>query len=93
MLLWHSQVTPCYFEDGSHDTNVYLLDEMTYGHSVEGPAIIIDKHRCETRSLSHDCHVICCHGNFLLSVYSTILVEPGCHASITQYGDVRIQVG
>ena len=41
----HSQVTPCYFEDGSHDTNVYLLDEMTFGHSVEGPAIIIDKHR------------------------------------------------
>ncbi len=27
-----------------------------------------------------------------LPVYSTVLVEPGCTANITQYGDVRIQV-
>lgn len=33
--------------------------------------------------------VIC----MVLSIHSTILVEPGCNANITLYGDIRIQVG
>jgi len=33
--------------------------------------------------------VIC----MVLSTHSTILVEPGCNANITLYGDIRIQVG
>ena len=26
-------------------------------------------------------------------MFSTILVEPGCTATVTEYGDVRIQIG
>ncbi|KAK7115257.1 5-oxoprolinase-like [Littorina saxatilis] len=33
---------PCYFDDGSKDTPVYLLGKLGAGHRIEGPAIIID---------------------------------------------------
>eukprot|EP00731_Ephydatia_muelleri_P006021 Em0003g269a len=56
----------CYFSNGFLETNVYVLDHMTSGHSVQGPCIIIDKN-------------------------CTIVVEPDCEASITSYGDVKIQ--
>uniref|UniRef100_A0A7N5ZZY7 5-oxoprolinase, ATP-hydrolysing n=1 Tax=Anabas testudineus TaxID=64144 RepID=A0A7N5ZZY7_ANATE len=36
-------VTKCYFEDGYLDTSVYLWEELQSGHSIQGPAIIIDK--------------------------------------------------
>ncbi|XP_061778000.1 5-oxoprolinase isoform X2 [Nerophis ophidion] len=36
-------MTKCYFEDGYHDTAVYLWEELLCGHSIQGPAIIIDK--------------------------------------------------
>ena len=39
------QVTKCFFEDSFHDTNVYVLEELAFGHSIEGPALIIDKNR------------------------------------------------
>lgn len=39
------QVTECYFEGGRLPTNLYLLDDLSNGHSMEGPAIIIDKNR------------------------------------------------
>ena len=39
------QVTQCYYEDGFYDTRVFLLEDMTYEHSVQGHAVIIDKHR------------------------------------------------
>uniref|UniRef100_A0A3Q3J6W6 5-oxoprolinase, ATP-hydrolysing n=1 Tax=Monopterus albus TaxID=43700 RepID=A0A3Q3J6W6_MONAL len=39
----HGQVTKCYFEDGYLDTSVYLWEELPCGHSIQGPAIIIDK--------------------------------------------------
>ncbi|XP_076146266.1 5-oxoprolinase [Alosa pseudoharengus] len=61
-------VTKCYFEDGCLDTNVYLWEELSCEHSLQGPAIIIDKN-------------------------STILVEPGCTAQLTEKGDVCIGVG
>ncbi|KAJ8279913.1 hypothetical protein COCON_G00069790 [Conger conger] len=38
------KVTQCYFEDGYLETNVYLWDELSCDHSIQGPAIIIDKH-------------------------------------------------
>ena len=45
-------------------------------------------------------HVILHHGfstvitfDLLIFHCSTILVEPGCDAGITVYGDIRIQVG
>ncbi|KAG5268176.1 hypothetical protein AALO_G00209110 [Alosa alosa] len=61
-------VTKCHFEDGCLDTNVYLWEELSCEHSLQGPAIIIDKN-------------------------STILVEPGCTAQLTEKGDVCIGVG
>nr|XP_008122897.1 PREDICTED: 5-oxoprolinase [Anolis carolinensis] len=60
--------TRCYFEGGYLETGVYLLEGLTWGHSVPGPSLLIDKN-------------------------STILVEPGCRASITRRGDVCIEVG
>uniref|UniRef100_A0A673B8F0 5-oxoprolinase, ATP-hydrolysing n=1 Tax=Sphaeramia orbicularis TaxID=375764 RepID=A0A673B8F0_9TELE len=39
----HGKVTKCYFEDGYLDTSVYLWEELPCGHSIPGPAIIIDK--------------------------------------------------
>ncbi|XP_078355296.1 5-oxoprolinase-like, partial [Oculina patagonica] len=35
--------TKCYFEDGFHDTKIYLLEELSAGHTIDGPAIIVDK--------------------------------------------------
>ena len=39
------QTTKCYFEDGFHDTKIYLLEELSAGHTIDGPAIIVDKNR------------------------------------------------
>uniref|UniRef100_A0AAX7VRR6 5-oxoprolinase, ATP-hydrolysing n=1 Tax=Astatotilapia calliptera TaxID=8154 RepID=A0AAX7VRR6_ASTCA len=36
-------ITKCYFEGGYVDTSVYLWEELPCGHSIQGPAIIIDK--------------------------------------------------
>ncbi|XP_035223010.1 5-oxoprolinase-like, partial [Stegodyphus dumicola] len=36
------QVTCCYFEEGYADTDIYVLDDLCYGHEITGPAIIID---------------------------------------------------
>uniref|UniRef100_A0A8D0A1F7 5-oxoprolinase, ATP-hydrolysing n=1 Tax=Sander lucioperca TaxID=283035 RepID=A0A8D0A1F7_SANLU len=36
-------MTKCYFEEGYLDTGVYLWEELPCGHSIQGPAIIIDK--------------------------------------------------
>lgn len=33
----------CYFEDNYHDTPVYLLENLSYGHCLKGPCIIIEK--------------------------------------------------
>lgn len=38
-------MTKCYFEEGYLDTGVYLWEELPSGHSIKGPAIIIDKNR------------------------------------------------
>ena len=39
------KVSKCYFEDGFHETNIYLLEELSAGHTIEGPAVIVDKTR------------------------------------------------
>uniref|UniRef100_A0A8C5EKS9 5-oxoprolinase, ATP-hydrolysing n=1 Tax=Gouania willdenowi TaxID=441366 RepID=A0A8C5EKS9_GOUWI len=36
-------MTKCYFEGGYLNTSVYLWEELPCGHSIQGPAIIIDK--------------------------------------------------
>ncbi|KAM9774573.1 5-oxoprolinase [Syngnathus typhle] len=36
-------MTKCFFEDGYHDTAVYLWEELICGHTILGPAVIIDK--------------------------------------------------
>ncbi|XP_073411157.1 5-oxoprolinase [Dendrobates tinctorius] len=36
-------VTKCYFEEGYMDTSVYLLEDLSCDHTIDGPAIIIDK--------------------------------------------------
>ncbi len=38
-------MTQCYFEDGNLDTSVYLWEDLSSDHSIQGPAIIIDKNR------------------------------------------------
>ena len=47
------QTTKCYFEDGFHDTKIYLLQELSAGHTIDGPAIIVDKTRSVTCSRDH----------------------------------------
>uniref|UniRef100_A0A671NK89 5-oxoprolinase-like n=1 Tax=Sinocyclocheilus anshuiensis TaxID=1608454 RepID=A0A671NK89_9TELE len=37
------KMTQCYFEDRYLDTNVYLWEDLSSDHSIQGPAIIIDK--------------------------------------------------
>lgn len=60
--------TECFADDKFHTAFIYLFSHVTYGHMIQGPSIIIDKH-------------------------STIWVEPGCTASLTTDGDVKIMVG
>lgn len=44
-LFLPGQVTRCYFTDGYLDTCVYLLEDLSWDHSIPGPSIIIDKNR------------------------------------------------
>lgn len=39
-------MTKCYFEDQYLDTSVFLWEDLSCDHSIDGPAIIIDKNRC-----------------------------------------------
>ena len=57
----------CFDASGPVDTAVYQLDALSPGHSVPGPAVLINR-------------------------ITTIIVEPGCTAHITERGDVRIDV-
>ena len=47
IMIFHSlhQITKCFAKNKLHDTSVYLLSHVTYGHMIQGPAIIIDNHR------------------------------------------------
>ncbi|XP_057738252.1 5-oxoprolinase 1-like [Arachis stenosperma] len=57
---------PVYF--GSwHDSPLYKLENLGYGHVIQGPAIIMN-------------------GN------STVIVEPNCRATITKYGNIKIEI-
>ncbi len=60
------ETVPCYFEGGWQQTGLYNMDALKAGHTIPGPAILIQD-------------------------TSTILIEPDCTASITEYGDVEIQ--
>lgn len=40
-----TQVTSVCYEEGVLETDVYLLSKLTHGHTVSGPAIIIDNNR------------------------------------------------
>lgn len=53
LLFYSMQTTKCYFENGYLDTSVYLWEELPFGRTVQGPAIIIDKNRQECFSLSN----------------------------------------
>ena len=92
------QVAKCYFDDGFYDTNIYMYGNLTYGHTISGPSIIIDDNR-----------YVCSHVRIIptarnISRYfvantirvsvlcSTILIEPQCVATITKHGDVCIKV-
>ncbi|XP_048338634.1 5-oxoprolinase [Sphaerodactylus townsendi] len=37
------KVTRCYFEGGYQDTCIYLLEDLSWGHCVPGPSILIDQ--------------------------------------------------
>lgn len=39
------QTTECYFEDRYLETSVFMWEDLSRDHSVDGPAIIIDKNR------------------------------------------------
>ncbi|KAH7290098.1 hypothetical protein KP509_30G031800 [Ceratopteris richardii] len=56
-----------FFGTGWHETPVFVLEKLGYGHTIDGPSIIIN-------------------GN------STIVIEPDCKASVTKYGNVKINV-
>jgi 5-oxoprolinase (ATP-hydrolysing) len=44
----------CYFEQGWQETRLYNLDDLSAGHTVDGPAIII--HDTSTIVVEPDCH-------------------------------------
>lgn len=56
-----------YFWDMWHNTPLFKLEDLGYGHIIPGPAIIMN-------------------GN------STVIVEPNCRATITKYGNVKIEI-
>ncbi len=39
------QMAKACFEDGRHDTPVYLLKNLLANHTIKGPAIIIDQNK------------------------------------------------
>ncbi|KAK9155259.1 hypothetical protein Sjap_002739 [Stephania japonica] len=56
-----------YFEHGWHETPLFKLENLGFGHTLAGPAIIMN-------------------GN------STVIVEPGCRAVITKFGNIKIEI-
>lgn len=56
-----------YFEGGRVQCPIFMLRDMCFGHTVHGPAMLLDK-------------------------TSTIVVEPGFAASLTEFGDIDIVV-
>lgn len=60
-----------------------MLSQLTSGHTLSGPAIVIDQLRYVVS------HVIC----HVTVFCSTIWVEPNCDARMTQHGDIVISVG
>lgn len=103
------QITQCYFEGGYQETPVYLLGELGFGHKLQGPCLIIDSNRWAPAwqggggtlvgSLAQGCWKEGLGSGSdwsfqqLLTLPSTILVEPSCQAEVTETGDIRISVG
>lgn len=73
----------CYFDGGSKCTQVFQLGELTYGHSISGPAILVDENRLVsfTPWIPHICayvHVYarvcdCCNCMFIKLTLSLLL--------------------
>lgn len=57
-----------FLQGGRQPTPVHRLGSLSPGHSVAGPALLVDS-------------------------ISTVVVEPGCTAHVTERGDLRIDVG
>jgi 5-oxoprolinase (ATP-hydrolysing) len=62
-----AQFTQTFFIDKWHKTPVYLIHDLKAGHTIQGPALIIQD-------------------------TATIVLEPYCMASITEYGDIDIKI-
>ena len=73
---------------------MYLLKDMTNGHCIPGPAIIIEKNRhvLFPTFLYYNQATMYVMLIRVLVLHSTIVVEPSCTATITEYGDVEIMV-
>lgn len=56
-----------YFHGGWQETPLFKLENLGYGHTISGPAVIMN-------------------GN------STVIVEPNCRATITKYGNIKIEI-
>ena len=54
------QTTHSYFEGGYQDTNVYILDDLKSGHTIDGPSIIMNGNRYG-RKISFKCTLCTCN--------------------------------
>ncbi|XP_072388025.1 5-oxoprolinase isoform X1 [Diabrotica undecimpunctata] len=69
-------VTKVYFEDGFHDTNVFLLKDLKAQQTLQGPAIIMDQ--LSTILLEPDCSaVITKYGDIKITIGSGIVKSIG----------------
>lgn len=69
-------VSQCYFEDGFHSTNVYLLENLKAGHIIKGPSIII--HQTSTILVEPNCKAeITNHGDVKIMIGSGMLKPVG----------------
>ncbi|KAL3859675.1 hypothetical protein ACJMK2_009883 [Sinanodonta woodiana] len=67
--LREEMVKQCYFEDGYHNTKVYLLGHLKAGHVINGPAIIVNDN--STVLVEPSCSaVITKHGDIKVTVGS-----------------------
>nr|XP_040023452.1 5-oxoprolinase isoform X1 [Gasterosteus aculeatus aculeatus] len=80
------KMTKCYFEEGYLDTSVYLWEELPRGHSIWGPAIIIDKN--STILVEPSCEARLTEGG---DVCMTVSSDPHC-ALGTELNTVQLSI-
>lgn len=72
----HEDVTQVYFEGGYQETKVYLLEKLTAGHVLNGPAIIMDQ--LSTILIEPDCTgLITKYGDVKIKIGSGLIKEIG----------------